>query len=379
MSNIYNRRLDYEVLASGKRVLQRPEKPVIPKYAVVGNTAPNLDFQTNRMLQPLFATKKPIPQSPYTPKQPVNASGLGGRAPIYIDYVVPDRPKPTKPKGLVWEPNSIRELYNNVYPDGLPKNNIGAQAANSQYLDALNQEKKQKQLEQRYNERLRVGRNADDIKEIDEGKRTGRPHPDARMEQELKRLDEMLADTKYGKGPYRNIALSTEGHAKLAQKQAEDIRAELNKLRAAAKSHKDEVVAAIGSSSMGTFRELDLTDEKILGDFLTSYKSTNDNVPLKSDKNAVQTRKALILDYLKSQDPKLDLKDKEVQKQAEALQKEIPFTYKKISSYENKIKEILEKSPPEYTALSPVFIPGGPSKTLPSPGGGLFGWGGKSS
>jgi len=75
----------------------------------------------------------------------------------------------------------------------------------------------------------------------------------------------------------------------------------------------------------------------------------------------------LILDYLKSKDPKLDLTDKEVQKQAEALQKEIPFTYKKISSYENKIKEILEKSPPEYTALSPVFIPTGPSKKLPPP------------
>ena len=345
MSNIYNRRLDYEVLASGKRVLQRPTKPVVPKYAIVGNTAPNLDFQTNRMLQPLFATKKPIPQSPYTPKQPVNASGLGGRAPIYIDYVVPDRPKPKKPSGLVWEPNSIRELYNNVYPDGLPKNNVGAQAANSQYLDALNQEKKQKELEERYNQRVRVN---------NPGGR--RPHPDARMEEELKKLDEMLAETKYGKGgPYKNIALSAEGHAKMAQQQAEDIRAELNKMRSAAKSHKDELVSAIGSSS-GTFRELDLTDEKILEDFLTSYKSANDNVPLKSDKNAVQTRKALILAYLKSEDPKLDLKDKEVQKQAEALQKEIPFTYKKISAYEDRIKELLKTSPPEYSALSPAFV-----------------------
>ena len=178
MSNIYNRRLDYEVLASGKRVLERPTKPVVPKYAIVGNTAPNLDFQTNRMLQPLFATKKPIPQSPYTPKQPVNASGLGGRTPIYIDYTTtPMATLKTKPpKGLLWEPNSIRVTRQNVYPDGVPKNLSQLQQADSQYLEALNQEKKQKQLEERYNERLRVGKRRR-YKENSRGKKNGSTSP----------------------------------------------------------------------------------------------------------------------------------------------------------------------------------------------------------
>jgi len=254
MSNIYNRRLDYEVLPTGKRVLQEPTKTVVPKYAIIGNTKPNLDFQVNRMLQPLFATKQPIPQSPYTPKQPVSASGLGGKKPYYIDFV--SKPmsnfKTKPPKGLVYEPNSIRELRQNVYPDGLPKNNIAGQQADSQYLEDLNNQKKQKQLEERYNQRVRVNNPGG-----------GRPHPNRDIEEELKKLDDMLAETKYGKGAYKNIALNAEGHAKLAQKQAEDIRAELNKLRAESRVHKSDVVSAIqetGVVSSETPKEFVLGD-----------------------------------------------------------------------------------------------------------------------
>ncbi|NBO23201.1 hypothetical protein EBU94_07690, partial [bacterium] len=170
MSNIYNRRLDYEVLASGKRVLERPTKVSVPKYAVVGNTAPNLNFQVNRLLQPLTQTKKPLQQTPFVPKQPVQAAGLGGRAPYYIDYVVPER-KSRKAEGLLWEPNTIREMRGNVYPDGLPKNNIPAQSADSQYLEYQNNQKKQKELEEQYQRRLRVGREDAAPKDL------GRPHP----------------------------------------------------------------------------------------------------------------------------------------------------------------------------------------------------------
>jgi len=242
MSNIYNRRLDYDVLSSGKRILERPEKVQVPKYAVVGNTAPNLDFQVNRMLQPLFATKQPIPQSPYVPKAPVNAHGLGGRTPYYIDYLVQPMAsfKTRPPKGLLWEPNSIRETRQNVYPDGVPKNLSQLQQADSQYLENLNNDKKQKQLEQKYQERSRVG-----------GHDGSRPHPDRNIEAELKRLDEMLAETKYGKGAYKNIALSAEGHAKMAQQQAEEIRAELNRIRAESRSHKADVVSAIEGQTTG--------------------------------------------------------------------------------------------------------------------------------
>jgi hypothetical protein len=184
----------------------------------------------------------------------VSASGLGGKKPYYIDFV--SKPMSTfkskPPKGLVYEPNSIRELRQNVYPDGTPKNLSQLQQADSQYLEDLNNQKKQKQLEERYNQRVRVNNPGG-----------GRPHPDARMEQELKRLDEMLAETKYGKGAYKNIALSTESHAKLAQKQAEDIRAELNKLRAESRVHKSDVVSAIqetGVVSSGTPTEFVLGD-----------------------------------------------------------------------------------------------------------------------
>jgi len=225
-----------------------------PNYAVVGNTKPNLDFKTNRMPQPIFATKMAIPQGPFAPIQPIKASGLGGRKPIQIDYISKPLEK-RQPKGLLWEPNSIRELYGNVYPDGLPKNSVGAQAANSAYLDALNNEKKQKQLEERYNQRLRVGRNADDIKEIDRGGR-GRPHPDARMEEELKRLDEMLADTRYGKGPYKNIALNAEQHRQMAERQAAEIKEELRLLRRGVLDLPSDIGSAIAltESSAGTSR-----------------------------------------------------------------------------------------------------------------------------
>lgn len=214
-----SRRLESKIDPNGKRFLEYARTTSYPNYAVVGNTKPNLDFKANRMLQPIFATKMAIPQGPFAPVQPIKTSGLGGRRPIQIDYISKPLEK-REPKGLLWEPNSIRELYGNVYPDGLPRNNIGAQAANSAYLDALNQEKKQKQLEERYNQRVRVNNPAG-----------GRPHPDARMEEELKKLDEMLADTRYGKGPYKNIALNAEQHRKMAEKQAKEIKEELRQLR----------------------------------------------------------------------------------------------------------------------------------------------------
>ena len=46
MSNIYNRRLDYQVDPKGKPFLQMQKTTVYPEYAVVGNTKPNLDYKT---------------------------------------------------------------------------------------------------------------------------------------------------------------------------------------------------------------------------------------------------------------------------------------------------------------------------------------------
>ena len=245
MSNIYNRRLDYEVYPSGKRVLERPTSLKVPNYAVVGNTAPNLNFNTNRMLQPLFATKKPIPQRPFNPKQPINASGLGGRQPIYIDYTIP-KSKPRPIVGLKWEPNSIREARDNVYPDGVPKNLSQLQQADSAYLEQLNNDKKRRDGEERLN-RLVAGR--------------PRPLTDAMEEKMAKELEDVIAEGKYGKGAYKNIALSAEGHAKLAQQQADDIRNELKKLQGLTKEQKTSLVTALSSVSPQKL-ELELGDPK---------------------------------------------------------------------------------------------------------------------
>ena len=237
MSNIYARRIDYDVLPSGKRVLERPEKIVIPNYIVEGNRQPDLSFQVNRKLQPISTTKKPLLQTPFVPKQPVNASGLGGRQPYYIDYVgMPMASFKTRPpKGLVWEPNSIRETRLNVYPDGVPKNLSQLQAADSQYLEQLNNDKKRKDGEDRL-KRLVAGR--------------ARPLPDPVEEKLAKELEDVIAEGKYGKGIYKNVALSAEGHAKLAQQQADAIRTELNKLRAEGRVHKSDVVKAIESTTI---------------------------------------------------------------------------------------------------------------------------------
>ena len=239
MSNIYNRRLEYEIFADGKRVLQYPKKTLVPTLALIGDTKPNLDFQTNRMLQPISKTKTVLPAAPYVPKQPVNATGLGGRKPSYIDYVIP-KTKPKPIMGQVWEPNSIRESRDNVYPDGVPKNINATQQADSQYLEYLNNAKKVTELEKRYAER--------------EGGK-GRPHPDPTREEELKRLDEMLAEARYGKGPYKNIGLSAENHAKLAQKQADDIKKELADLRKSGKENFDDLVYA-GKNNLGSLEDV---------------------------------------------------------------------------------------------------------------------------
>lgn len=233
MSNIYNRSLNYEVLPSGKRVLEYPTKLTAPHYAVVGNTKPNLDYYTNRMIQPLFQTKKPIAQSAFTPKQPINAVGLGGRRPVYIDYTVP-KSAPRPAVGLLWEPNSVREQRDNVYPDGVPKNASYISQKDAEFLERKNNDKKLPDLEKEYKDRGGLG---------------VRPHPDARREQELKRLEGLIAETRYGTG-YKNVGLTAEKHREMAERQAQEIRDELAALRRNAKEHRTDIVKAIGESSM---------------------------------------------------------------------------------------------------------------------------------
>jgi hypothetical protein len=237
MSNIYNRRLDYEVLPSGKRVLDYPTKISVPNYAVVGNTKPNLDFKTNRMLQPLFQTKKPIAQGPYTPKQPVNAVGLGGRKPYYIDYTIP-KSAPRPAMGLSWEPNSVREQRDNVYPDGVPKNASSVSQQNAKYLEEQYADKEAKRLEQ-----VIQGLSAGERRPL--GGRIDHPR-----EQQLQRLEKMLEERKYTANPYKNVALSVDDHRKMAEKSANEIRDELAALRRNAKEHRTDIVKAINESSV---------------------------------------------------------------------------------------------------------------------------------
>lgn len=240
MSNIYNRRLDYEVLPTGKRILQYPTKITTPKYIVVGNTKPNLDYQVNRKLQPIFQTKQPLQQSPFISKQPTHSVGLGGRRPVYIDYIVPPK-KPRPAMGLVWEPNSIREQRDNVYPDGLPKNSSHVAQQNSQYLEQQYADKEAKRLEQV-------------IKNIVAGER--RPLSSGQREAEVQRLEKMLEERKYVSNPYKNIALSVEGHKEMAEREAKAIKAELQALRNSAADHKDDIVEAItGKQSIKKQRE----------------------------------------------------------------------------------------------------------------------------
>ena len=264
MSNIYDRNLDFKIKPDGKRILERPTSTSYPRYAVEGNTKPNLDFKTNRMLQPIFSSKIPIQQNPFVLKQPVHAFGLGGRYPIDIDYVsVPTTPR--KPYGLIWEPNSIREMRQNVYPDGLRKNNLPTQLQDSQYLEYLNNEKKRADLEKIYDER---------------GGNGLRPHPT--REEELKKLENLIAETKYGKGPYKNIALNAEDHAKLAQQSADDIRKELDALRKESKENRGELVGAILQSAYLSDpvvkKEGEDVDEKLTSGFSKLDPSKKDDM-----------------------------------------------------------------------------------------------------
>lgn len=253
MSNIYNRRLDYEVLPSGKRVLEYPTKLTAPHYAVVGNTKPNLDFYTNRMLQPLFQTKKPISQSAFTPKQPINAVGLGGRKPVYIDYTVP-KSAPRPAVGLSWEPNTIREQRDNVYPDGVPKNASQVAQQNAQYLEKQYAEKEAQRLE-------------GVVKNLVAGE--ARPlggREDHPRELEVRRLEKMLEERKYTANPYKNVALSVDDHRKMAEKQANDIKAELAALRRNAKEHRTDIVEAITGGALVKEEVRATAGEKPLGD-----------------------------------------------------------------------------------------------------------------
>jgi len=355
MSNIYNRRLEYQINPKGKPFLEIPNTTVYPKYAVVGNTKPNLDYRTNRMLQPIFQTKKPIAQGPYIPKEPINAHGLGGKKPVYIDYV--SQPlasfKTRPPKGLVWEPNSIRETRQNVYPDGVPKNFSQLQQADSQYLENLNNEKKEKQLKERYEQRSRVG-----------GHDGSRPHPTPSVEEELKRLDEMLAETKYGKGAYKNIGLNAEQHRQMAEKQAADIRKELEDLRKEALVHKTDVVDAIvnpggvlkftkpppSALSDDDLKEL-VDDPKKLDKFFTDYTKSNMKLPLSTDKDYKNIRTAYLLSYLSKRNPFIDLTDKNVLDQTQLLMDQLGYKMRNITEYNNKIEKLLFKSGGKYSSL----------------------------
>jgi len=222
MSNIYNRRLDYEVLPSGKRVLEYPTKTIIPEYTVVGNTKPNLDYQTNRMLQPIFSTKKPIQQTPFLPKNPISATGLGGRKPVQIDYVIPPR-KPKQPMGLTWEPNTIREMRQNVYPDGLPKNTVPAQSADSAYLEKQHAER--------------------EIQRLESLLKYAREHPEQKID--VARLEKLKEDRSYVVNPYKNVALSVDGHRKMAEREAKAIRDELQLLREKGRENIDDLLYGI--------------------------------------------------------------------------------------------------------------------------------------
>lgn len=346
MSNIYNRRLDYEVFSNKKRVLERPEKTTVPKYAVVGNTQPNLDFQVNRMLQPLFSTKKPIPQSPYTPKQPVNASGLGGRAPIYIDYVIPDRPEAKKPSGLLWEPNSIRETRLNVWPDGVPKNLNQLQQADSQYLENLNNEKKQKQLQERYDQRSRAG-----------GHDGSRPHPTPSVEEELKKLDDMLAEAKYGKGPFKNVGLNAEQHRQMAEKQAAEIRKELADLRASGIVKK----GAPGGAPAVPVKTLSEDDLKELsGDPAALTKYVGDLSKIPKDENS---RIAAALNYMLAMEPKLDIKSKQALDDAKDIVSKISKNTTSKKTFDDAVRSIYAaKTVPSGASVSPSISKRKPSK-----------------
>jgi len=350
MSNIYNRRLDYEVLASGKRVLERPTKVSVPKYAVVGNTAPNLNFQVNRLLQPLTQTKKPLAQTPFVPKAPVQAAGLGGRAPYYIDYIVPER-KSRKPEGLLWEPNTIREMRGNVYPDGLPKNNIPAQSADSQYIEYQNNQKKQKELEEQYQRRLRVGREDAAPKDL------GRPHPNDDVEAELKRLDEMLAETKYGKGPYKNVALSAEEHAKKAQEQAEEIKKELEDLKKLGLTGKrsapggTEPIVALDPKDYKKY----LGDPKELDTFVTGYLTdSKDDVPTSKSAESEKIRQLIVLKIFI--DNGLDTTDPDVIKESEKIAKKTGQG-KQLKTFTTNVVKLI---PPSGSKLKPIVVPSTP-------------------
>ena len=219
MSNIYNRGLEYQILPSGKRVLQYPTGNTVPQYALVGNLKPNLDWKTNRMIQPLTQTKEPMKEPPFVPKNPVRANNLGGRKPYDIDYIIPPR-KPKPSTGLLWEPNTIREMRQNVYPDGLPKNNIPVQSADSSYLEQKNNLVEMKRLE----EEIKLAR------------------PDRG---DLKELENQLEERQYKANPYKNVALSVEGHRQMAEREAKAIQDELKQLRRDAGVHKDDIVSTL--------------------------------------------------------------------------------------------------------------------------------------
>ena len=339
MSNIYNRRLDYQIDPKGKPFLQTPTTTTYPEYVVVGNTKPNLDYKTNRMLQPLFQTKKPIPQGPFNPKQPINSHGLGGRVPYYIDYV--SQPlasfKTRPPKGLLWEPNSIREVRQNVYPDGVPKNFSQLQQADSQYLENLNNDKKQKQLQERYNQRSRVG-----------GHDGSRPHPTPSVEEELKRLDEMLAETKYGSGPYKNIGLNAEQHRQMAEKQAEEIKKELadiKKLRLTTSSSTSTGGSGGGSEPIVSLDPKDykkyLTDPKELDSFVKAYLTdSKDDVPTSKSSKSVEIRQLIALKIFG--DNGLDIKDPKNIKAAETIAKR-GGTGKQLKTFTKNVLKSLPK------------------------------------
>jgi len=340
MSNIYNRRLDYQVTPTGKPFLQQQKTTVYPEYVVVGNTKPNLDYKTNRMLQPLFQTKKPIPQGPFNPKQPINSHGLGGRVPYYIDYV--SQPlasfKTRPPKGLLWEPNSIRETRLNVYPDGVPKNFSQLQQADSQYLENLNNEKKQKQLQERYEQRSRVG-----------GHNGTRPHPIASVEEELKRLDNMIAESKYGTGPYKAIGLTAEEHRKMAEKQAAEIRDELSKLNAA---QGEEPAMALDEKTFEDTKD----DPKKLDTFYKDFLSKKETIPTaQGSDEAIRTRTLMILGYLQSQgyDPTAADIVEQAKEWATAKSGGLGFRIKLQKAFETRIDDLVSKRKVPFGKMAP--------------------------
>lgn len=231
MSNIYNRGLEYQILPSGKRVLQYPTGNTVPQYALVGNLKPNLDWKTNRMIQPLTQTKQPMKEPPFVPKNPVRANSLGGRKPYDIDYIIPPR-KPKPSTGLLWEPNTIREMRQNVYPDGLPKNNIPVQSADSSYLEQKGNLAEMKRLE----EQIKLGR------------------PDRG---DLKELENQLEERQYKANPYKNVALSVEGHRIMAEREAKAIKDELRQLREKNREATDDLLYGLteGKVELGDVRQ----------------------------------------------------------------------------------------------------------------------------